>query len=214
MLEDRLLDSAQSVKAPRVLTEDLFYHSRIDIVSGAHVFDELRFLRRIVVAVIRSDHDVIFADVLDQVGQFLVSFAGDPDAVFGKKILGIFVLQIGADGTAQYMNHVGHPASRGLDEPEPEVWKLLRYPVSDEVAERHHGQNAIVREGVITLDVEKLHQIATPRAGVNAYRQIEAFRFGIDGKKMRIVQGQIAFHAAKENSDGALFLCQAEFLSV
>ena len=47
---------------------------------------------------------------------------------------------------------------------------------------------------------------------MNADRQIEIARFLIDREKVRIIQCSSALDAAKENSDGAMFFCPAQFL--
>ena len=47
---------------------------------------------------------------------------------------------------------------------------------------------------------------------MNADRQIEIARGLIDRKKVRIVQGLVAFHAAEENADGAILFGPFQFL--
>ena len=41
-------------------------------------------------------------------------------------------------------------------------------------------------------------------AGVDADGQVELFRFGVNGKEMRMVEGPRADDAAEENPDGAI----------
>ena len=69
-----------------------------------------------------------------------------------------------------------------------------------------------MREGVIALDIEKLHQMAAARPGVDADRQVELFGPVINRKEIGIVQGQVAFHAAKENSHRAVCFRPFHFL--
>ena len=88
---------------------------------------------------------------------------------------------------------------------------MLGNSIGDKIAEGDDGQNPIVREGVVAFDIKELHQMTTTGAGVNANRDIEFFRQGIDGTEVRIVQSQIAFHTAEENSDGALLFRPLHF---
>ena len=62
------------------------------------------------------------------------------------------------------MKNVRHPTRRRLDEAETQLGKLLEYSIGDQIAKRRPRQDAIVREGVIALDIERLHQIAVPEA--------------------------------------------------
>src|ERR1044071_711477 len=110
------------------------------------------------------------------------------------------------------MDHVRDPARRGLNEAETELGKLLRYAIGHEIAEGDHGQDAVVRKRVVAFKVEQLHEVAAAGSGVDANREVETLSGGVDWKKIWIIQGQIAFHAAKETSDGSLRLCPFHFL--
>ena len=84
---------------------------------------------------------------------------------------------------------------------------MLRNPIRDQIAERDHRQDAIMREGVIALDIERAASGGGfPNRCECRASSIKFFRQRIDGMKLRVIERQIAFHAAEENSHGALLL--------
>ena len=66
-------------------------------------------------------------------------------------------------------------------------------------------------EGMIAFDIEELHQVAAARAGVDAKGQIQFFRERVDWVKLRIVERQVAFHAAEKDAHRAPRLSPLHF---
>src|SRR5690242_7347713 len=59
-------------------------------------------------------------------------------------------------------------------------------------------------EGAVELEIEKVQQMTAALAGVDADRQVELFRFGVNGKEMRMIERQRADDTTEENPDGAI----------
>ena len=76
------------VQLSRIVAKNLLHHRGQNIFPRPHIFHELRFFRRIVVAVVGADDNMILADVIEQVRQFFVGFAGNPESIVAEKILG------------------------------------------------------------------------------------------------------------------------------
>ena len=60
------------------------------------------------------------------------------------------------------------------------------------------------RESSVQFEIEEIKQVAATLTGVDADRQAELFGFGVDRKKVRIVQGESADDAAEKYSHGAV----------
>src|ERR1044071_3191304 len=59
-------------------------------------------------------------------------------------------------------------------------------------------------EGAVQLEIEEVAQMSAALAGVDADRQAEFFRFGVDREEVRVIESQRADDAAEENADGAV----------
>ena len=82
-------NSRDAVKLPSIYAQDLFNDMRRQVFAAAHVFEESRFLGRIVVTVVGTDDNVILAHIAHQIRQFFVGLAGDPEAVTRNRSCGL-----------------------------------------------------------------------------------------------------------------------------
>src|ERR1051325_2457202 len=109
-----------------------------------------------------------------------------------------------AGGAFQMMIQKRNPACRGFQKAESQSWKFFRNLTRDEIAKADERRQMRCGQGAIQLEIEEVEQVPDARAGVEADGQVELFRFGVNGKEMRRVEGPRADDAAEENPDGAI----------
>ena len=76
--------SMQPVKPTRVVDQDLFRQRLRHVFAGAEGLDQPFLSGRVVVAVVRADDDVIFADAFGQIRNVFVGFAGDEQIIVAE----------------------------------------------------------------------------------------------------------------------------------
>src|SRR5581483_614387 len=109
-------------------------------------------------------------------------------------------------GAFQMMIEKRHPARRSFEKAEFQAGELFRNLAGDEIAKADDRRQVRRGEGAVQFEIEEVEQAAAALAGVDADRQADLFRFGVDRKEVRIVEGQRADNAAEEKSGGAVLL--------
>src|SRR6185503_478041 len=99
-----------------------------------------------------------------------------------------------------------HPACRSFQKAEFQIRKSFGNLTGDEIAKADERRQMRCGEGAVELEIEKVQQMTAALAGVDADRQVELLRLGVNGKEMRMIEGQRADDAAEENPDGAILL--------
>ena len=95
-------------------------------------------------------------------GKVLAGFTGDKNAKLAEKILGRREFPLLAELPFKGVQEIRHPRRISFDKADPELGKLFRDPVVDEVVESEQRQDRRVRPLAITLQVEKLINVGQP----------------------------------------------------
>src|SRR5262245_52742650 len=112
---------SNSVKLPRIVAQNLLHQAGRRVFAGFHGCHELSLFCRIVVSVVGTREQVILSDILREVGQVFVGFAGDKETAIFEKISAGFPGRIPALGVvaSSLMAKKRNPACRSLDESRP-----------------------------------------------------------------------------------------------
>ena len=114
-------DDSNSVELARIVAQNLLHQAGGHVFAGFHGCHELSLFCRIVVSVVGTREQVILSDMLREVGQVFVAFAGDKEAAIFEKISAGFPGRFPAFGVVapQLVDKKRDPACRSLDETKP-----------------------------------------------------------------------------------------------
>ena len=123
---------------------------------------QVALFKGIVVAVVRADHQIILTDAVHDDGKVLAGFTGDKNAKLAEKILGRREFPLLPELPFKGVQKVRHPSRISFDEADPELGKLFRDPVVDDVVEGKKRQDRRMRPLAIALQVEKIDECRAP----------------------------------------------------
>src|SRR5262249_62238301 len=109
----------------------------------------------IVVPIIRTDNQLIFARILQHVRKIVIGLASDIDSVFAKHVLLVHLLSTPLEAPGKVMNRVGHPLRTYLDKSKLGLGKLFRDLVENQGVERAYhrelefGKPPFVKEQIM-----------------------------------------------------------------
>src|SRR5690242_3072915 len=97
-----------------------------------------------------------------------------------------------------------HPACRSFQETEFQTRKSFGNFAGDEITKTDDRREVRGGKGAVELEIEEIEEVPAALPGVNADRQAQVFRCGVNWQEMRIIEGQRTDDTAEENSDGAV----------
>src|SRR6266536_5252997 len=141
---------------------------------------------------------MILSDILREVGQVFVRFAGDKETAIGKKISARFPGRLPALGvvSSQLVDEKRDPACRSLDETKPQARKHFGNLIQNKIAESVQWRESRMGPLPVSFQVEHRSYRWRPGAGVNTDRQINVHRRLVHREEIGIVQSVVAFYAA------------------
>src|SRR5262245_33963717 len=112
---------SNSVKLPGIVAQNLLHQTGGHVFTVFHGCHEMSLFCLIVVIMIGSCEQVILANILRQVSQVFVGFAGDKETAIFEKISAGFPGALPALGVvaSQLVDKKRDPACRGLDKTKP-----------------------------------------------------------------------------------------------
>src|SRR5690242_5310978 len=141
-----------------ILEKDLVGQRWRNVFPRAHSGDQLALLRRILMAVIRADDQVILARIFRNIFDVFIRFAGNENSIRAEHVLVRRKLPFLAEQALDNMHHERHPTRRSLDKAEFELRKLFRNFVVDQITKRKQRLNAAMAERVISFHVEEVQK--------------------------------------------------------
>src|SRR6266478_3502562 len=113
---------------------------------------------------------MILSDILREVGQIFVRFAGDKEAAIGKKISARFPRRLPTLGvvSSQLVDKKRDPTCRSFDETKPQPRKHFGNLIEHKVAERVQRREPRMGPLPVSFQVEHCCYRWRPGAGVNA----------------------------------------------
>src|SRR5581483_5361183 len=164
----------QGVEGAGIGVEDLVDDGRAQVALRLEGLERRDLGRRVVVAVVRADDDVVLACVLQHVGEVVVGLAGDPDAVVAQRRFAELPAAAG-EAALEVVEHIEHPLGAQLDEAEAELGEAAGDIVPDERVELAHRGQLELAEARLVDEVVVYVEAAVAR--VRADRQVEAAGF-------------------------------------
>ena len=162
-------------------------------------------------AVVGAGDHVLFAQVLQDVGQVLVSLTRDEEPVLLEVRRPEF--RTGdPQPTVQEVDEVRDPRRIRLDEPPPQVGEALRDLAAGQVVERHDRQQPHVREHETEAAVEELRQHRRAGAGVDADGQVQSLGLLVDREEVRLRQRAVLLDALEEHPTRPILLAEVHLL--
>src|SRR5262249_55657469 len=145
--------------------------------------------------IVRTDHDVVFAGILEHVRQIVIRLACDIDPIIANDVPRhhlVFTFEPFRD----LYRHIRNPLCAYFDEPEAQCGKFRRDAVVNDGVKRRKNRHLEAHETVFAF--KELYPIEAPRRRVYANWQVRLFGFLVQWEKKWMAEPLVIYQTAHE----------------